>query len=141
MAETRLEKIYQEFSKIRKESESDCSFDKVKMDNAFNISSSLSKWIGKKIEWTRLFKQYEIERKKKWKELYEYYQTDYPFKISTKEEYNLYIESNENYTEPMMLSSTVKEIILFIDSTIDCLKTKSFDVKNFIQWNLFINGQ
>lgn len=141
MEETRIEKVYKKFADIKKEAENDCSFNKLTMENAFSNSSLISKWITKKMEWTRVLRDLDLKRKKAYRDRYEFYQTDYPLKLSTKEEMNLFIETDEAYVESHNLCMTIKEVIGYIDSTIDALKTRGFEIKNFIEWEKFKNGK
>lgn len=138
--QTKLEKIYSKFEEMKKEAVEDCKFDKNKMDTAFNITNKVVKWINLKSEWSKVFRTLETNRKNAWRKRYEYYQTEYALKLSTKEEYTLFIESDPLYVDYMNLSLTVKEIIQYIDSVLDALKQKGYEVKNFIDYNKFING-
>jgi len=138
--ETLQEKIYKKFDALKKEADIDCKFDKIKMTDAFNGSQDIMKWITKKSEWSRVFRDLEIKRKKAYRKAYEFYQTEFTLKLSTKEEYTLFIESDVNYVDHMQISAIVKEIILYIDSVLLALKTKGYEVKNYIDWRKFTNG-
>jgi hypothetical protein len=138
---TKLEMIYGKYKSLKDESKADCQFNKETMEDAFNNAVTISKWITYKSEWVRIHRGYEEERKKIYRKLYEYYQTEYHLKLNTKEEYTLFIESDPQYTEMMNQSQVTKEVILFIDSIIDTLKTKGYEIKNYIEWKKFINGR
>lgn len=139
--QTMLEKIYIKFKAIQDEATIDTTLDKSNLETAFNVTMSLTKWIRKKTEWSKLFRDLEGKRKKHYRDLYEFYQTDYPLKLNTKDEYNLFIESDAGYVDHYNISLTVKEVIQFIDSTIDILKNKQWEIKHWIEWQKFINGQ
>jgi N6-adenosine-specific RNA methylase IME4 len=144
MSETELsrqDKIYKKFKELKIEAENVVKLDTYKMSNAFNNSSDIVRWITKKTEWSRVLRDLEVKRKKAYRIAYEYYQTEFALKLTTKDEYILFIESDENYVNHMQLSLLVKEVIQFIDSTIDALKTKGYDIKNLIEWRKFTNGQ
>lgn len=142
MAElTRIEKLYLKYAELKNEAEQDCLFNKADvMQTGFNHSQLLIKWINKKSEYTKLFRSIEEKRKKSYRDLFEFYKNDYPIKLSTKEEYTLFIESDKNYVEHLNISLTVKEIIQFIDATMDIIRQKGYDVKNYIEWSKFVNG-
>lgn len=138
---TVLEKIYLKFKMLKDEAKVDCKFDKETMADAFNNAVTISKWIVYKTEWARVHRDYEEARKKIYRKLYEYYQTEYRLKLNTKDEYNLFIESDPQYTEELSKSLVTKEAIQFIDSVIDTLKTKGYEIKNYIEWEKFKNGR
>ena len=111
------------------------------MIKSFGTTQHLVKWINKKSEWSRVFRDLESKRKDAYRKAYEFYQTDYPLKLSTKDEYTLFIESDINYVEHMNVSLVVKEILQYIDSVIETLKSKSWETKNYLEWIKFQNGQ
>jgi hypothetical protein len=139
--ETMLAKIYEKFKDLKRESKDDCTLDKTNLDSAFNVTMCLEKWIRKKTEWSRVYRDLEEKRKKHYRTLYEFYQTDYPLKLSTKDEYNLFIESDPGYVDHFAISQTVKEILQFIDSIIDTLKNKQWERTNWVDYQKFINGR
>ena len=138
---TMLEKIYKKYEDLKIESSKDCKLDKIKMNNAFNGSQDIMKWITKKSEWSRVYRDLELKRKKAYRTAYTFYQTEFTLKLTTKDEYTLFIESDVNYIDHMQVCLVVKEIIGFIDSTLDALRTKGYEVKNYIEWRKFTNGQ
>jgi hypothetical protein len=138
---TDLEQIYVKFAELKKESDKDCHFDKNKMDESFNVTTSLSKWIRMKADCASLYRKYEVRRKKEWTTQYEFYKLDYHVTLNTKEEYSLYIESNPSYVEYYNLAMTMKEMCVFIDGTIDTLKNKQWEIKSYLEYLKFINGQ
>jgi hypothetical protein len=88
-----------------------------------------------------VFRDFEEKRKKHYRTLYEFYQTDYPLKLSTKDEYNLFIESDPAYVDHYAITQTVKEVIQYIDSIIDTLKNKQWEIKTYLEYQKFINGR
>ena len=116
--ETMLEKIYEKYKDLKTEATADCKFEKSDLTKSFGTTQHLVKWINKKSEWSRVFRDLESKRKDAYRKAYEFYQTDYPLKLSTKDEYTLFIESDINYVEHMNVSLVVKEILQYIDSVI-----------------------
>lgn len=139
--EEKLTSIQTKLSNLMVEGENDCKFDKTDMQTAFNISTALSKWIRKKIEWNQTYRILEEKRKVAWRERYEFYQTEYTLKLTTKDEYTLFIESDIHYVDHMRLTAATKEVIQYIDSIIDTLKIKNYEIKNYVDYYKFVNGQ
>jgi hypothetical protein len=138
---TMLEKIYDKYALLKDEAKVDCLVDRTNLDSGFNVTMNLTKWITKKTEWNRVFRDFEEKRKKAYRASYEYYQTEFPLKLSTKDEYNLFIESDMAYIEHYNNSLVIKDIINYIDSIIDTLKNKQWEIKNIITWEMFKNGR
>jgi hypothetical protein len=139
--QAKLDKIKEKFKSLKQEAENDCSFDKKQMDKHFNNTYTTMKWINKKQEWNDVYRIYEQKRKEKFRALWEYYSTEADLKISTKEEKFLFIESDIQYYEYQMLTDSVKEILKYIDSVIECLKNKNYEIQRYIQWHMFMNGK
>jgi hypothetical protein len=139
--ETMLEKIYTKFKDLKIEADKDCKFNKADIDNSFTTTNSLIKYINKKTEWNSVYRKFESERKDNYRKLYEFYQTDFPLKLNGKDEYQLFIESDPAYVDIFERCLVVKEILVFIDSTIETLKSRQWEIKEFINWAKFSNGQ
>lgn len=138
--ETKLEKIYLKYKSLKEQADKDCKFDKSKIDNSFDSTSKKIWWINQKTEWQKVFREFERQRKDQYKKTYEFYYTEFPIKLNTKEEYQLYIESDPNYTSIYTICLVVKEVIQYIDSVLDILKDRAWEVKNFIEYQKFVNG-
>jgi hypothetical protein len=98
-------------------------------------------WIKKKTEWQRVYRIYDEKRKTHYRQLYEYYRTEFHLKLTSKDEYQLYIESDSNYTMIGNICNMVKEILEFISSILDLLKSRQFEIKHIIEYRKFENGQ
>lgn len=139
--ETMLGKIYKKYREMKIEAADDCKFDKGNFDKNFAVTPLLIKWINKKTEWTDVLRGFEDKRKKAYRTAFEFYQNEYPTKLTSKDEYAMFVESDITYSEYMNQSMVVKEIIQFIDSTIETLKSKSWEIKTYLEWLKFKNGQ
>lgn len=137
---TVLDKIYEKFEKLKKEATEDVKFDKADFDNAFDNTNKLMKYIKIRSEWSRVQREFERKRKEQYKVCFEYYQTEYPLKLNNREEYLMFIESDPRYFEPYTHVQTVKEVLIFIDSTIDTLKSRGFEIKHALEYEKFKNG-
>ena len=139
---TMLEKIYDKYDKLIIESKNDTILDKTDLDRTgFNVTMNITKWINKKIEWNMALRNFEDKRKKQYRALYEFYDTESPRKLTTKSEYDLFIESDPGYSECYNNAIVCKEIVAYCDSIIDNLKNKQWETKQYIEWVKFKNGQ
>jgi len=140
-SKAKLEIIYERYNMLKAESKADCFWDKQKLDSAFNITMSLSKWINIKCEWDTLLRGYEAKRIKHYRELYEFYDIESPRKLTTKTEYDLFITSDPGYVDIYNLTCTVQEVVNYIKSVIAALTEKKWEVKTYIEYLKFINGR
>jgi biotin synthase-like enzyme len=141
MEETHQEKILKKFKALKAEAEKDCFFSKENMEQGFDNTNSIIKWINKKSDWNAVFRTYEAKRKTTYRSVYEFYLTDYPHKLNSKDEYQLFIESDTSYNDIYNLCLQVKEVIVYIDAVLDTLKGRAFLLKNALDWHKFCNGQ
>lgn len=135
------DKLLGRFKELKKEAEKDCKFELSNMDIGFNNTNLIIKWINKKSDWQGVYKSLESKRKKQYRSLYEFYCEDYPRKLNSKEEYQLFIESDESYNSIYQETLLCKEIIQYVDSVIETLKSRGYMLKNAIDWLKFKNGQ
>ena len=139
---TMLEKIYIKYAALRAEAKEDCAWDKTKLDaTGFNVTMCISKWINKKCEWNMKSREFEMKRLKIYRQLYDFYDTESPKKLSTKTEYELFITSDSGYVNCFNESATIKEVVEYIESVIKLLKDKQWEVKNYVEYQKFINGR
>lgn len=139
--DTIMDKILKKFKALKLEAEQDCKFELSDIDSAFNNTNSLVKWITKRTEWNAAFRSFEAQRKKQYRILYEFYCEEYPRKLNSKEEYALFIESDEGYNNIFQQCLLTKEIVAYCDSIVETLKSRGFAIKNAIEWQKFKNGQ
>ena len=138
--ETKLEKIYTKYKALKEQADKDCKFNRSEIENSFDSTSKKIWWINQKTEWQKVFREFERQRKEQYKKTYEFYHTEFPIKLNSKEEYQLYIESDPNYINIYTICLVVKEVIQYIDSVLDILKDRAWEVKNFIEYQKFVNG-
>lgn len=139
--QTMIDKIYDKFKKLKDEAAEDCKFDRANIENSFDNTNKLMKWINKKSEWNKVLRSFELERKDKYRSTYEFYAKDFQMKLNSKDEYQLFIESDPNYLDIHMKCQVVKDILAYIDSVIDNLKGRAWEMKLFMQYLEFINGK
>jgi len=138
--ESILEKLYSKIKVLKEKAEEDCKFDRTDLDSAFNNTNKLIYWINLKFEWLKVQKDFERQRKDLYRKTYEFYQTDYPLKLSTKEEITLFIESDPGYQPIYMICAVVKDGIQYIESVVELLKSRAWEVKTALEWEKYKNG-
>jgi hypothetical protein len=138
---TKIEKVNEMFKKLRVQAELDCKFDKARMESQFDNTLCTCKWINYKAEWNEIYRVHDMNRKEVYRKLYYFYKVESELKITTKDELDLFITSDKQYTELHMLTTTMKEVIKYIEDIVDVLKAKNFEIKRFIEYQQFINGR
>ena len=139
-AETKLDKIYTKYKELKERADIDCKFDRSQIENSFDTTTKKIWWINQKTEWQKVFREFERQRKDQYRTTYEFYYRDFPIKLNSKEEYQLYIESDPAYINIYTICQVVKEIISYIDSVLDTLKDRAWEIRNAIEYQKFING-
>jgi len=139
-AETKLDKIYTKYKELKERADIDCKFDRSQIENSFDTTTKKIWWINQKTEWQKVFREFERQRKDQYRNTYEFYYRDFPMKLNSKEEYQLYIESDPAYINIYTICQVVKEIISYIDSVLDTLKDRAWEIRNAIEYQKFING-
>lgn len=139
-AEMVTDKLYNAFKKIREDAKEDCFFDRTELESSFDNTNKLMKYIDMKVEWNRVYRKFETDRKEQYKKTYTFYQTEYPLKLNTKDDYQIFIESDSHYVSIFNQCQIVKEILTFIDSVMDTLKGRAFEVKHALDYEKFKNG-
>jgi hypothetical protein len=137
---TVVDKIYEKFADLRKEATEDCKFDRGHIEDSYDNTTKVIKWINKKSDWAKAFRSYEKERKDVYRKTYEFYVSDFPMKLNGKDEYQLFIESDPAYLDVYTRCQIVKEILVYIDSVIDTLKARAWEVKGCLDYLRFSNG-
>jgi len=134
------DKIIEKFQELKAKSVSDVKFDRGSLEKSFDCTMKIAWWINMRTEWSKAFRTYEYKRNNAWKKAYEYYRTEYQLKLETKEEFKLMVDSDPDYFEAAELTKLVQEIINFIDSVIDNMKARQWEIKNCMEWQKFTNG-
>ena len=135
-----LEKILNRFELLKTKAEEDCVFSKTDFQANFENSNKIFYYISQKIDWLKIKSYLDIKYRRQLKNLYDYYKTEFALNL-TQVELKVYIESDENYIKINEELNFVNEILNFIDSVIDILKRKSFEMKQWIEYQKFIQGQ
>jgi len=134
------EQIIKKYKALRDEGLADIKYNKSDLGKSFDTTEKIMKWLAHRAQWLQLHHSFEYNRMRAWKKSYEYYKTDYQFTLNTKEEYNIMINTDPSYSEPADLATLTSQIIDYIDDTIANLKSRQFEIKNYIEWRRFQAG-
>lgn len=138
--EQRKKEITERFTALRKQAQEDVKFDKAHMENQYDSTLKVAKWLDKRAHWNDLCRSYELKRLEGWKRAFEYYKSDYPFAVDNQEQYKNLIQSDPAYAEILDLALLVSDVVSFIDATIENLKQRQWEMKYFAEWLKFQQG-
>lgn len=137
----KLEGIYKKQKLYREEAERDTVLVKEKMETQFNNTLATVKWINRKLDWVTMLRLFEKQAHKKHRELHKFYTVESNFKLNTKDELNLYINTDDNYVSILDVVLATKTTIKYIEEIIEALKNKNFEQDRWLKFQNFINGK
>ena len=95
-------------------------------------------------------KEKELDMKRLIKEKWLYYKGNAPssvykempfdFKLTTKEEINMFIESDDDIMKLQYRIDYIEQTLLYLDSVLRMINNRNFQIKNAIDWEKFKNG-
>ena len=95
-------------------------------------------------------KEKELDMKRLIKEKWLYYKGKAPssvykempfdFKLTTKEEINMFIESDNDIMKLQYRIDYIEQTLLYLDSVLRMINNRNFQIKNAIDWEKFKNG-
>ena len=95
-------------------------------------------------------KEKELDMKRLIKEKWLYYMGKAPssvykempfdFKLTTKEEINMFIESDDDIMKLQYRIDYIEQTLLYLDSVLRMINNRNFQIKNAIDWEKFKNG-
>ena len=95
-------------------------------------------------------KEKELDMKRLIKEKWLYYKGKAPssvykempfdFKLTTKEEINMFIESDDDIMKLQYRIDYLEQSLLYLDSVLRMINNRNFQIKNAIDWEKFKNG-
>ena len=132
-------KLFKLYEKYSQEIKQQSQLDKSNLENSFNLAELISDWIQKKLQLIRLKTELEKERNRIFKDLYEYYKMDYEIELK-RGEINDLIKSDKEIIEIDELLSLTKEVMNLIDTSIEILKLKHWERRDYLEYLKFING-
>ena len=136
-----LDRLGQELKTLRVEAKADCEIKKDKFETEFDNTSRVMKWIDKKIRWKKLEYLLQRELNSTKRNLFEFYKTESQLKLDNRDELNLFITSDDNYIiiEEKLLAVQMTNSL--VNSTIDTLKARAWEMKEYAAWQRFIHGE
>lgn len=146
MSSITIKKLYSKWDQLKEEAKQDCpKLNFSAMQQNFNLSDKNIKWLNYQQDWEQALIGVEIKRKNVKRELTLYYRgydpTDsFELRLETKDELALFIESDERYEDILEQATIVKGLIIYCEDVIDKLKSKSFEIKNYIEWMKYCSG-
>ena len=69
-----------------------------------------------------------------------YKDTPFDFKLTTKEEINMFIESDEEVRKLQYKIDYIEQTIFFLDGVLRQLNSRNYQIKNAIEWERFQSG-
>ena len=100
--------------------------------------------------YTLMKKEREIEMRKLLREKWLYYkgkapssvykETPFDFKLTTKEEINMFIEADDAICKLQFKIDYIEQVLLYLDSILRMINNRNFQIKNAIEWEKFKNG-
>lgn len=135
--------LYDRWAELRKESKLDCS--SINQTDLrikdFNLADVNGKWLNYLYEWKELFIRQEQARKKVYREMYEWYRDEYSHRLDKREDMQLFIESDERYLVLNEKVQIIQGIISFCEGVSKNLQQKQWEIKAFIDYVKFMEGQ
>lgn len=84
-----------------------------------------------------LFRKSEILYKNK----YHYYKYDFKYDLKNKSEIDLYVEGDKDYIELKKQVDESELMLKYVEKTLNNINTMSYNIKNFIEYTKFLNGE
>ena len=69
-----------------------------------------------------------------------YKEMPFDFKLTTKEEINMFIESDDDIMKLQYRIDYLEQTLLYLDSVLRMINNRNFQIKNAIDWEKFKNG-
>lgn len=139
--EERRKELIKRFDALRAEAKEDAVINKLAMENQFDCSMKIAKWLDKRANWNELCRGYEFKRMEAWKKAFEYYKKDYPFTINNQDEYRNLIGTDPVYSQIADLARIASDVVDFIDKTIENMKQRHWEIRSILEYWRWKNGQ
>jgi hypothetical protein len=132
------------FEQIQKMWSEDSVINDSKLDSeSLRIPQLHSKYLNLYSDYIILKEKYEMEQKIIVRELWEYYsgKSEIPFEIKLlKQDIPMYIESDDRYQKCLNKIKYYSSISSFLKEVLSSINSRSFVIKNSIEFKKFING-
>ena len=130
-----------EYDRLRKLAEADI---KITTDNVLQKSIDrpiiYHKYLDIFIVQTRKYRKMKIDVNQMYGQLYKKYKFDGNIALSNKSEVEAFINNDEVYIKLLHSLNIQETIIIYLEKLLDTIKSMSFDIKNFIEFQKFLGG-
>ncbi len=124
------------------EAAKDTTIDDEHLDTASTkLAYITSLWIQRLTEESLVYKKLALDFDELKRQRYEYFLTDHNLTLSTKEINEVFLPGDTSLRELRDKMALSKEKMRFIESTVKTLSQNSFNIKNAIQWQMFLVGR
>lgn len=69
-----------------------------------------------------------------------YKDTPFDFKLTTKEEINMFIDADEDIRKLQYKIDYIEQVIFFLDGVLKQISSRNYQIKNAIEWERFQSG-
>ena len=69
-----------------------------------------------------------------------YKEMPFDFKLTTKEEINMFIEADEDVRKLHLKIDYIEQVIFFLDGVLRQIQSRNYQIKNAIEWERFQSG-
>lgn len=141
--EERITKLTEpeEFKKLRKEVNNDLTITKENvLEKSLQVPKLYSKYLNIFIALFRRYKALIEEKDVLYKKLYHEYKYEFKYELKNTE-VNLYIKGDEKFMLKCSEINDVEHILKYFEKILENIKQISFNVKNFIDYTKFLNGE
>ena len=140
-SDIKLSRLDDELKDLRAMAKKDGTIKKDKFETEFDNTSRVMKWIDKKVTWKKLEYMLNKELAGTRRNLFEFYKTESQLKLDNNAELNLFITSDDNYIIIEDKLQVVQISLSLINGTIDVLKARAWEMKEYASWQRFIHGE
>lgn len=139
--ETTLSRLYGKWEDLKSQAKKDCcSIRKDQLEQDFDLAGLNIKWLNYQHDWQRVKITLESKRKKIRRELTEYYKMESNMRFDSKDELALFIETDEKYVSILEQTTVVKAMIEYCIDVIEKLRLKSWEIKNWLDYQRWVTG-
>lgn len=131
----------QQFKKLKVLAEKDIQFDeKNVLELSERVPNLFQKYLDVYVEELKILKDMEINREKKYGELYKHFKHKDQYEWSQKGEIESQINSDPNYYKLKMQIAQQEFMVKYLENVLDNIKRLSFSIKNWIEIKKFQAG-
>ena len=139
---SKIELLHEKWDELKKQAKADCSkIDISNLEQDFNLSSMHIKWLNYQQDWIRAMIKMESAARQIKREVTEFYKYEYEGTFDSKDQFQLFVETDKRYIELHERCQVIKAIANYCENVCDRLKSKGWEIKSWIDYQKFIHGQ